>query len=97
MVFLIYIEFKKALHTYSIQNGGNLKLKSNEKKRLRSKCKNKDCPWVILGSLDSSIKNFGVKTCIPIHKYCQRIRNKMCDTMWIIEHYKVKIMSLQSN
>ncbi|KAF3643456.1 hypothetical protein FXO38_05429 [Capsicum annuum] len=54
MVFLNAIKFREALQSYSIQKGVNLKLKPNEKERVRTKYKHKGCPWVILGSVDNT-------------------------------------------
>ncbi|KAF3667602.1 putative (+)-neomenthol dehydrogenase-like [Capsicum annuum] len=92
MVFLNVIEFREALQSYSIQNGVNHKLKPNEKKRVRAKCKHKGCPWVILGSIDNT-GFFTVKTYFPIHKCSKRTRNKMYNPLWISKHYKDRIMS----
>ncbi|KAM3321683.1 hypothetical protein P3S67_002834 [Capsicum chacoense] len=44
IIFLNAIEFREALQSYSIQKGVNLKLKPNEKERVRAKCKHKGCP-----------------------------------------------------
>ncbi|KAF3625777.1 putative (+)-neomenthol dehydrogenase-like [Capsicum annuum] len=83
---------QEALQGYSIQKGVNLKLKPNEKERVRAKCEHKDCPWVILESVDNT-KNFSVKTYLPVHKCSKRTGNKMCNPLWISEHDKDRIMS----
>ncbi|PHT79889.1 hypothetical protein T459_17941 [Capsicum annuum] len=92
MIFFNVVEFREALQGYSIQKGVNLKLKPNEKERVRAKCEHKDCPWVILESVDNT-KNFSVKTYFPVHKYSKRTGNKMCNPLWISEHDKDRIMS----
>ncbi|XP_016567020.1 uncharacterized protein LOC107865218 [Capsicum annuum] len=92
MGFLNSIEFREALQSYSIQKSVNLKLKPNEKERIRAKCKHKGCPWVILGSVDNT-GFFTVKTYFPVHKCCKRTRNNMCNPLWISKHYKYRIMS----
>ncbi|KAM3322537.1 hypothetical protein P3S67_003688 [Capsicum chacoense] len=71
MIFFNVVEFKEALQGYSIQKGVKLKLKPNEKERVRAKCEHKDCPWVILESVDNT-ENFSVKTYFPVHKYSKR-------------------------
>ncbi|KAM3358873.1 hypothetical protein P3S68_021806 [Capsicum galapagoense] len=70
----------------------NLKLKPNEKERVRAKCKHKGCPWVIFESIDNT-GLFTVKTYFPVHKCSKRIRNKMCNPLWICKHYKDRVMS----
>ncbi|KAF3641320.1 hypothetical protein T459_33696 [Capsicum annuum] len=92
MVFFNAIEFREALQSYSIQKGVNLKLKPNEKERVKAKCKHKGCPWVILGSIDNT-EFFTVKTYFSVHKYSKRTRNKMCNPLWICKHYKDRNMS----
>ena len=56
------------------------KHKPNEKKRVRARCKRKDCPWIILESVDNT-EFFTVKTYFPIHKCSKRTRNKMCSPL----------------
>ena len=79
MVFLNNIEFRETLQTYSIQKDVNIKLKPNEKERVRAHCKKKGCPWHILGSIDGNIGNFSVKTYFSVHKCFKRTRNKLCN------------------
>ncbi|KAH0668755.1 hypothetical protein KY289_023248 [Solanum tuberosum] len=84
---------REALQTYSIQKGVNIKLKPNEKERIRAKCNKKGCPWHILGSIEGNTENFIVKTYFTVHKCFKRTRNKLCTPNWICKTYKDKIMS----
>jgi len=93
MVFVNNVQFREALQTYSIQKGVNIKLKPNEKERIRAKCNKKGCPWHILGSIEGNTGNFIVKTYFPIHKCFKRTRNKLCTPNWICKTYKDRIMS----
>ncbi|XP_075103693.1 uncharacterized protein LOC142178262 [Nicotiana tabacum] len=57
MIFENVVQFREALQTYSIQKGVNLKLKPNERERVRANCTKKGYPWHILGSIEGSTRN----------------------------------------
>ncbi|KAG5606177.1 hypothetical protein H5410_027669 [Solanum commersonii] len=46
------------------KKGVNIKLKPNEKERIRAKCKKKGCPWHILGSIDGNTGKFSIQSLI---------------------------------
>ncbi|XP_070032093.1 uncharacterized protein [Nicotiana tomentosiformis] len=86
-------KFREALQTYSIQKGVNLKLKPNERERVRANCTKKGCPWHILGSIEGSTRNFREITYYPVHKCFKKTRNKMCSPPWIAKNFKDRIIS----
>ncbi|XP_070057229.1 uncharacterized protein [Nicotiana tomentosiformis] len=71
----------------------NLKLKPNERERVRANCTKKGCPWHILGSIEGSTGNFRVITYYPVHKCYKKTRNKMCNPPWIAKNFKDRIIS----
>ncbi|KAG5600465.1 hypothetical protein H5410_031835 [Solanum commersonii] len=52
------------------KKGVNIKLKPNEKEKIR--CNKKGCPWHIPGNIDGNTGNFSVKTHFPIQSLIQK-------------------------
>ncbi|CAN4075982.1 unnamed protein product [Withania somnifera] len=74
------------------ENKGDL-IENNMCRMILTKCKKKGCPLHIRASIDGNIGKFSVKAYVPVHKYCTRTRNKLCNPLWISKFYKDKIMS----
>ena len=61
MTFIDSNEVRDAIARYSIAQGHDLKLKPNERWRIRAKCKQANCPFVMLISKDGNKGGMSVK------------------------------------
>ncbi|XP_070039944.1 uncharacterized protein [Nicotiana tomentosiformis] len=94
MVFENVRQFRSALQDYVIQRRVQLKLRPNERNRVRATCLNSSrCRWHILGSLQGHTKNFIVSTYYHAHSCFSVTRNKLAHTTWIVKHYKYKFIN----
>ncbi|XP_060200838.1 uncharacterized protein LOC132629119 [Lycium barbarum] len=90
MIFQSVNEFRDAVTRYSLQKHIQLDKFVNEPSRVRVTCRD-GCPWLIYAKLDNSTKNFQIKTYYPKHRCVQTIRNYMCNSKYLANHYKDRI------
>ncbi|CAA7058857.1 unnamed protein product [Microthlaspi erraticum] len=69
--FNSFIEFRDALHKYSIAHGFTYKYKKNDSHRVSVKCKAVGCPWRITASRLSTTQLICIKKMNPRHT-CER-------------------------
>ena len=93
MVFEGADQFRKAVADYVVEYRRQLKLRPNEKHRVRVKCKNVKCKWLLYASIDRDSGDFIVKNYNPIHKCIPLNRNKLCNSKLITRKFKDRIIS----
>ena len=93
MVFEGADQFRKAVADYVVEYRRQLKLRPNEKHRVRVKCKNVKCKWLLYASIDRDSGDFIVKNYNPIHKCIPLNRNKLCNSKFIARKFKDRIIS----
>lgn len=95
MVFENEKKFRDAVADYAVQNMVKLKLRPNEKTRVRAKCAGgRKCRWELFASLDKDSGDFIVKKYYPAHKYLTKSKNKLCNAKFIARHLEDRIVSL---
>ena len=93
MVFEGADQFRKAVADYVVEYRRQLKLRPNEKHRVRVKCKNVKCKWLLYDSIDRDSCDFILKNYNPIHKCIPLNRNKLCNSKFITITFKHRIIS----
>ncbi|KAH0639298.1 hypothetical protein KY285_035884 [Solanum tuberosum] len=93
MVFEGANQFRKAVTDYAVEYRRQIKLRPNEKHRVRVKCKNANCKWLLYASIDRDSGDFIVKNYHPVHKCIPLNRNKLCNSKLIARKFKDKIVS----
>lgn len=93
MVFEGADQFRKAVADYAVEYRRQLKLRPNEKHRVRVKCKNVKCKWLLYASIGRDSGDFIVKNYHPIHKCIPLNRNKLCNSKFIARKFKDRIIS----
>ncbi|XP_059301891.1 uncharacterized protein LOC132053805 [Lycium ferocissimum] len=93
MVFENAEVFRKAVANYAVEYHVQLKLKPNEQKKVRCRCKSKICNWRLYASVDKKSGDFMVKTYHPIHKCTPLNKNKMCNAKFISNVFRDRITS----
>ncbi|KAF3617770.1 putative transcription factor MYC2-like [Capsicum annuum] len=89
----ILVKFRKAIADYVVEYRRQVKLKPNEKHRIRVKCISANCNWLLFSSTDSDSGDFIVKNYNPIHKCIPLNKNKMCDSKLVARKFKDRIAS----
>ncbi|KAM3285457.1 hypothetical protein P3S67_024256 [Capsicum chacoense] len=79
MIFEGVKQFRKAVANSVVEYKRQLKLKPNEKNRIRVKCIAANCNWLLFASTDKDSGDFIMKNYNPIHKCIPLNKNKMCD------------------
>ncbi|KAG8387137.1 hypothetical protein BUALT_Bualt03G0222000 [Buddleja alternifolia] len=89
MVFTDAKEFKAAVRSHAVHWQRNIGFIKNDTKRVRAKCKGKNCPWVILASKMSDSTTFQIRTLNINHK-CGRTlaKNKFVTSKLLSQKYK---------
>ncbi|XP_027771130.1 uncharacterized protein LOC114076391 [Solanum pennellii] len=91
MVFESAEQFRKAVADYSCEYKTRLKLKPNDKKRVRVKCEDKKCKWLLFASIDKDSGDFVVKNYYLVHVCPQSAKNKLCTSKFVAEKFKDEI------
>ncbi|WMV49330.1 hypothetical protein MTR67_042715 [Solanum verrucosum] len=93
MVFENAIEFRKAVAEYAVEYKVKLKLRPNEKHRVRVKCQHKKCKWLVYASLDKDYDDFIVKNYYHVHQCPTTTKNKWCTSNFIANKFRDRIVS----
>ncbi|XP_019248311.1 PREDICTED: uncharacterized protein LOC109227565 [Nicotiana attenuata] len=91
MIFENVVEFRKVVIKYAIEYKVQLKLKPNEKERVRATCKEKRCNWLFYAALDRDSGEFMVKNYHPVHKCNTSNKNKLCTYKFVANEFKDEI------
>ncbi|XP_031392056.1 uncharacterized protein LOC116204115 [Punica granatum] len=75
--------FRNAVRDYNISRGREVRFKKNESTRVRAKCVEKECKWVILCSLNKKNNTYQVKTFGSEHTCCRKLQNKLATREWV--------------
>ncbi|WMV23639.1 hypothetical protein MTR67_017024 [Solanum verrucosum] len=86
-------QFRKAVADYAVEYRRQIKLRPNEKHKVRVKCKNANCKWLLYASIDRDSGDFIMKNYHPVHKCIPLNRNKLCNSKLIARKFKDKIVS----
>ncbi|KAM3290891.1 hypothetical protein P3S67_019180 [Capsicum chacoense] len=95
MIFENAKQFRKVVAEYAVEYKVRLKLKPNEKHRVRVRCEEKKCKWLLFASIDKHSGDFVVKHYYPVHVCTTTIKNKLCTSKFIASKFKDEI-TLQS-
>ncbi|WMV54943.1 hypothetical protein MTR67_048328 [Solanum verrucosum] len=93
MVFENAIKFRKAVAEYAVEYKVRLKLRPNEKHRVRVKCQHKKCKWLLYASLDKDSGDFIVKNYYHVHQCPTTTKNKFCTSNFITNKFRDRIVS----
>ncbi|XP_047258541.1 uncharacterized protein LOC124890784, partial [Capsicum annuum] len=85
--------FRKAVADYAVEYRRQVKLKPNEKHRIRVKCIAANCNWLLFASTNRDSGDFIVKNYNPIHKCIPLNKNKICDSKLVARKFKDRIVS----
>ncbi|KAK6777738.1 hypothetical protein RDI58_024456 [Solanum bulbocastanum] len=86
-------QFRKAVAYYVVEYRRQIKLRPNERQRMRVKCKNPNCTWLVYASIDRDSGDFIVKNYHHVHKCIPLNMNKLCNSKLIARKFKDKIVS----
>jgi len=78
-------EFIEAIRTYGLQNGRNLKIEKNDKKRVRVTClgsKGK-CGWIAYCAYIPVIQTWQLRKIVDKHTCCREFNNKLMNAKWL--------------
>ncbi|XP_048138643.1 uncharacterized protein LOC115734876 isoform X2 [Rhodamnia argentea] len=81
------MQFKDALKKYSVAERREIKFIKNERKFVRAKCADENCPWKISASFDARSGSFHVKTYHEEHTCSISFNNKRVTSSWLAKHY----------
>ncbi|XP_016164339.1 uncharacterized protein LOC107606838 [Arachis ipaensis] len=76
-------QFKQALKDMFVFEGKELEYLKNEKYRVRAKCAEEGCPWLILTSWNSQELCFQVKTYVKEHTCGRNLTSNMVSRSWV--------------
>ncbi|KAM3267666.1 hypothetical protein P3S67_032084 [Capsicum chacoense] len=93
MIFAGANQFRKVVADYDVEYRRQVKLKTNEKYRIRVKYIATNCNWLLFASTDRDSGDFSVKNYKPIHKCIPLNKNKMCDSKLVARKFKDRIVS----
>ncbi|WMV52555.1 hypothetical protein MTR67_045940 [Solanum verrucosum] len=93
MVFEGANQFRKAVADYVVEYRRQIKSRPNEKHRVRVKCKNANCKWLLYASIHRDSGDFIVKNYHLVHKCIPLNRNKLCNSKLIARKFKDRIVS----
>ncbi|XP_060183295.1 uncharacterized protein LOC132613289 [Lycium barbarum] len=93
MIFDGVTQSRKALADYAVEYKRQLKVRPNDNHRVRAKCKNTKCKWLLTAKLDRDTSDFKVIIYHPIHKCIHLNKRKMCTSKLIARKFKDKIVS----
>nr|XP_029144759.1 uncharacterized protein LOC112710546 [Arachis hypogaea] len=75
--------FKQALKDYFVYEGKELMYLKNEPKRIRARCAEEGCPWLVFCSHNSQSLSFQIKTFIGEHNCGRNLSSNMADRSWV--------------
>lgn len=91
MVFESAKQFRKVVAEYAVKYKDRLKLKPNESHRVRVKCEDKKCKWLLFASIDKDFGDFMVKNYYSVHVCITSTKNKLCTFKFITNKFKDEI------
>ena len=87
MLFASSDDFRNACREYSIMNKKDIKLRPNEKWRIRAKCK-LPCPWVVFASKYDDNETLQIKSFNDVHSNCRpAYKNRNVTAKWLAKRY----------
>ncbi|XP_072084384.1 uncharacterized protein [Arachis hypogaea] len=75
--------FKQAFKDYFVFEGKELMYLKNEPKKIRARCAEEGCPWLVLCSHNSQSLCFQIKTFIGEHNCGRNLSSNMVDRAWV--------------
>lgn len=93
MIFEGAEQFRTAIADYSIVRGLEVKIRPNESKRYRVKCKCSKCKWLLFSSLEGRTGDFIIKMYNVKHHYSRINKNSKCNVDFLVRKYKERIIS----
>ncbi|XP_057745904.1 uncharacterized protein LOC130965081 [Arachis stenosperma] len=75
--------FKQALKDYFVYEEKELMYLKNEPKRIRARCAEEGCPWLVFCSHNSQSLSFQIKTFIGEHNCGRNLSSNMADRAWV--------------
>lgn len=96
MIFESATKFRKSVADHAVENKvqlKSLKLRPNEKHRVKVKCTMENCNWELSASIDRDSGNFMIKKYYHVHKCITKIKNKLCTSKVLANKFKDEITS----
>nr|GMD80836.1 Zinc knuckle family protein [Ipomoea batatas] len=88
MVFKDNKEFKWAFERYEALRKKDVYFVKNEPRRVRAKCRNANCDWVIFGSRSNENCPFSIKTYMPNHSCGEQHDNQLIKSGFLAKYFK---------
>nr|GMD20936.1 receptor-like protein EIX2 [Ipomoea batatas] len=89
MVFKDNKEFKWAVERYeALRKKDVYFVMNNEPRRVRAKCRNANCDWVIFGSKSNENCPFSIKTYMPNHSCGEQHDNQLIKSGFLAKYFK---------
>ncbi|XP_050229266.1 uncharacterized protein LOC126678406 isoform X2 [Mercurialis annua] len=87
MTFSDAKEVRKAISNYSVTHGKPVKFIKNEPDRVRVKCVEQNCPFLLLASRPNKDERMEIKTLILDHKCGRKFQNRSASCRFVAEHF----------
>lgn len=88
MTFATANDARMAISKYSIANSTPLKLKPNEKNRIRARCKSEGCPFELFMSQTGKTPNLVVKKFLSEHYCVREAKNSLATSKFLATEFK---------
>ena len=79
--------FKRAVELYSVQWGKEHTWENNDHKRIRAKCKNKQCMWFTYAAKEPDSDAFVIRTMGPQHQCGRTFHHKHANSGFLARYY----------
>ena len=89
MVFPTVQDFRKAVREYAIREQRDVWFCTNERHRVRAKCKG-NCPWTVFASTVRGSQSLVVKTVNTEHTCMKFHESKFINSVWLANKYESK-------
>ena len=89
MVFSIVQDFRKAVREYAIREQRGVWFCTNERHRVRAKCKG-SCPWTVFASTVRGSQSLVVKTINTEHTCMKFHESKFINSSWLAKKFESK-------
>lgn len=92
VVFSSKDKLKGAIKEYGIKTGKKLKMKKNDKQRVRviceGSCERNSCPWVLLATPDDAGSGWVVRTYNSTHTCAREQSNRFISATWLAKNFE---------
>ncbi|KAG8388391.1 hypothetical protein BUALT_Bualt02G0121000 [Buddleja alternifolia] len=94
LIFSTKKEFKEAVHSHAIRTTRNLKITSNDHRRVYAKCMGDGCNWHLIALKVKNETSFQIRAYNPEHKCGRSYHCKNVNSRWLsktfVDHFSIK-------